>query len=129
MTLRGRGFALAIIGAAGSLVLAMPAAAHHSGGAFDHTKEVTVTGTVKEWRWANPHPAMTIIVADKSGPDASYYFEWPAPAQLQERGWTRNLATVGDKVKITYNPWKNGTPGGLFKDITAADGKSLKAGQ
>ena len=68
------------------------------------------------------------IVADKSAPVAGdYVFEYPAPVQMQDRGWTRNLAKVGDKVKVAYSPWRAGNPGGLFKDITGADGRSLKA--
>ena len=118
--------ALAALAITAPLALALPAAAHHSFGAFDRSKEMTVTGTVKVWRWTNPHPIMTIVAPDKSGADVDYVFEWPAPVQLQEKGWTRNLAHVGDKVLMKYNPWRNGSPGGLFQDITTPDGKTLK---
>lgn len=125
---RSRRLAFAALVVAAPLTMAAPASAHHSFGAFDRNKEMTVTGTVKTWRWANPHPTMIIVVADKPGADPTdYTFEWPAPLQLQEKGWTRKLATVGDKVTIKFNPWRSGSPGGLFQDITSADGKSLKA--
>ena len=41
----------------GALVcaLTMPVVAHHSPAAFDRTKQVTLIGTVKEFRWQNPH--------------------------------------------------------------------------
>jgi hypothetical protein len=124
----GRGLALAALGIAALFTRAVPAEAHHSFGAFDRSKEMTVVGTVKIWQWANPHPQMTITVTDKSAPVlGDYLFEYPAPVQMQERGFSRNLAKVGDQVKIKYNPWRNGMPGGLFNDITAPDGKSLKA--
>jgi hypothetical protein len=124
----GRRLALAALGFAAPLTLALPADAHHSFGAFDQSKEMTVTGAVKVWRWTNPHPMMTITVTDKSAPaQGDYVFEFPAPVQLQDRGYTRNLAKVGDQVKVKYNPWRSGNNGGLFKDITSPDGKSLKA--
>jgi hypothetical protein len=123
----GRPLALVALGIAAPLALALPAFAHHSFGAFDQSKEMTVTGTVKVWRWANPHPMMTITVTDKAAPtQGDYLFEFPAPVQLQDRGYARGLAKVGDTVKIKYNPWRNGSGGGLFKDITTPDGKSLK---
>jgi len=125
----GRPFALAGLGLAASVALAAPAFAHHSAGAFDRTKEVTVTGTVKEWRWANPHPSMT-IVADKSAPvQGEYLFEYPAPMAMQGQGYSRNFIKVGDQVKIKFNPWKSGAPGGLYQEISAPDGRSLKTRQ
>ena len=121
-----RRIALAALGMTGVLAVAMPAAAHHSFGAFDRTKEMTVTGTVKVWMWTNPHPSMTIVAPDATGKDVSYVFEFGAPVQLQEKGYTRKMVAIGDKVKTTYNPWRSGNPGGLFQDITTPDGKSLK---
>ena len=37
------------------LACVVPALAHHSPAAFDRTKEVKLVGTVKEFRWQNPH--------------------------------------------------------------------------
>ncbi len=125
----GRRLALAAFGIAAPLALAVPAVAHHSFGAFDRSKEMTVLGTVKEWKWVNPHPSMTVIAPDATGKDAAYTFEYPAPVQLQEKGWTRKMVAIGDKVKVKYNPWRSGNPGGLFQDVTTPDGKSLKTTQ
>ncbi len=36
------------------------AAAHHSASMFDQTKSVTLTGTVVEVRWTNPHGTILI---------------------------------------------------------------------
>jgi hypothetical protein len=115
-----------VVAAGAPLALALPAAAHHSFGAFDQSKSDTVLGTVKEWQWTNPHAFMTIAGQNEAGKTADYVIEWPAPMQLQQRGYTRNLAKVGDKVKLTFRPKKDGTPGGLFTDITSPEGKSLK---
>jgi hypothetical protein len=112
-----------------SVGVATPVLAHHSFGAFDRTKEMTVTGTVKEWKWSNPHPFMAVSAEGKPSADPAYTFEFGAPVQLQARGYTRKMVKVGDKVILKYNPWRNGDPGGLFTDITSADGKSLKTRQ
>ncbi len=44
---------------AGSLILAAaivaPASAHHSFAMFDMSRNIAMTGTVKEFRWSMPH--------------------------------------------------------------------------
>jgi hypothetical protein len=32
-----------------------PALAHHSFDMFDMSKQITLTGTIKEFQWTNPH--------------------------------------------------------------------------
>lgn len=52
------------------LVSAAPAWAHHSFDMFDMTKQVTLTGTIKEFQWTNPHTFTWIEVPnDKGGVD------------------------------------------------------------
>ena len=36
------------------------AAAHHSGSMFDHSKLMTIKGTVTEFRWVNPHASVSV---------------------------------------------------------------------
>ena len=38
-----------------ALLIVGTAFAHHSPIVFDRTKQVTITGTVTEFRWGNPH--------------------------------------------------------------------------
>ena len=49
--------AIARLELAGSIILASAshAPAHHSAAAYDTAKEVRVTGTVLQYRFANPH--------------------------------------------------------------------------
>ena len=49
------------------LVIAATAWAHHSGAGVDRTKTVTITGTVKEFRWTNPHSWIDLEVTDAKG--------------------------------------------------------------
>ena len=39
------------------LVVHAPLGAHHGAAAFDTNRDLTLTGTVTEWIWANPHSA------------------------------------------------------------------------
>jgi hypothetical protein len=106
------------------LALAIPLAAHHSMAGFDRNKSVTLSGTVKQFKWANPHAWIEMEVATDKGPQM-WNFEMTAPAQLIRAGWKSSSLRPGDKVSITARPQVNGEPGGLFVSVTLADGKVL----
>ena len=109
------------------LVLVMSAAvgAHHSAAGIDRTKSVTVTGTVKEFRWQNPHSWIDVDVPkDKGGSDV-WSVEMTSPTFLLRAGWKSSTVKAGDKVSITMRPFKNGDPGGLFMSVTLPDGRVM----
>jgi len=114
---------------AGSLTVvalfAPTALAHHSAAGIDQTKTVTISGVLKEFKWANPHSWMDIDVADDKGQTKLWSVEMTAPAYLARAGWTSKTVKPGDKVTVTVRPMKNGDPGGLFVNITLPDGRVL----
>jgi hypothetical protein len=119
-------FIVALTGAALlATSLAAPASAHHSYAAFDRSKKITLTGTVKSWEWTNPHTWLTISIADpkKKGATQDWAFEGLAPGTLRPRGWSRLMVKPGDKVQITMNPRRDGTNGGTLVSLTLPDGK------
>jgi hypothetical protein len=119
-------FFVALAGAAIlTTTVAGSASAHHSYAAFDRSKKVTMTGTVKSWEWTNPHTWLTISVPDpkKKGAMQDWAFEGLAPGTLRPRGWSRLMVKPGDKVAITMNPRRDGTNGGTLVSLTLPDGK------
>ena len=56
-------------------------AAHHSATMFDHAKSVTITGTVVELRWVNPHVSLSVNGTIKEG-DEPALWEVDSPAEL-----------------------------------------------
>ena len=104
---------------------AMPVNAHHSGAMYDREKDVTLEGTVKEFKWANPHSWVEIEVPDKKGGIEIWNAEMTSPAILVKAGWKKTSLAAGDKVKLVVNPMANGTPGGLFVSITLPSGQQL----
>jgi len=81
-----------------------PVLAHHSPAAFDRTKEVKLVGTVKEFRWQNPHTWIEVIVADEKGKDVIWGVELTSPTYLIRAGWKSNIIKPGDKVTVVVNP-------------------------
>jgi hypothetical protein len=113
----------------GSLVIALCMAgtawAHHNAAGIDRTKTVTVEGTVKQFKWANPHSWVELEVPDKKGGVELWNAEMTAPTGLVRAGWKKTTIKAGDKVKVTVNPMANGTTGGLFVSITLPTGQVL----
>jgi hypothetical protein len=114
-----------ILAAGGALaLLAAPAAAHHSFAMFDQTKIVTLEGTVAEFQWTNPHAFIELQAAG----GRHWSIELNSPNNLKRQGWTKAALKPGDRITLRMSPLRNGKPGGLFLDLTKADGKLLDSG-
>ena len=116
-----------LLGCACVLLIASvaPVLAHHSPAAFDRTKEVKLVGTVKEFRWQNPHTWIEVIVPDEKGKDVVWGVELTSPTYLIRAGWKSNIIKPGDKVTVVVNPVRSGEPSGIFRSLTLADGRVL----
>ena len=102
--------------------------AHHSFAMFDHTNRVTLTGTVTQFQWTNPHVFIELDVADGSGGVKHYSIECASPNVLQRIGWKFADVKKGDKVTLLINPLKNGAAGGMLETATLADGRMMSDG-
>ncbi len=113
---------------AASLALGgVTAAAHHSAAAFDTQKDVTVNGTVKSYRFANPHVLLIVTVTKDDGSKVDMDVEAGAASVLNGLGFTRDSLKVGDLVTITGNPARSAADAHMLgKDLyKKADGKYL----
>jgi hypothetical protein len=118
---RGALLAMATLWAIGGTAFA-----HHSFAMFDRDKEVTLTGTVREFQWTNPHAFIEVDVSDRKGNPEKWAVEMNSPNNLTRQGWKSGMLKMGDKVSVTLNPLRDGKKGGLFVAITLADGKVMK---
>jgi hypothetical protein len=107
------------------LAFSTPAYVHHSGAMFDQEKVVTITGTVTEFNWTNPHASFRLDVPNAEGKVESWAIEMNSPNNLVHIGWKRSSIKAGDKVTAKIRPLRDGRPGGLYIGITLADGKYL----
>lgn len=100
---------------AASLVLLLEAApvfAHHGfAGRYDEANPVTVTGTVVEFQFMNPHSMITFDVKDDSGKVERWEAELGAAGSLHRAdGWDKDTLKPGDRVTISGPRAKNGAP-------------------
>lgn len=107
---------------------ATPAAlqAHHSFAAFfDPAKSVTVTGTVTEFRFTNPHGMIAIDVKKANGTVEQWRAETNAPVVLVQRGWCRDSIKPGMIVTIDGWPSRDGRKYMRMRAVKDAKGKPI----
>ena len=94
-----------------ALLLASPALAHHGfAGRYDEEHPVTVTGTVVDLQFMNPHSFIFFDVTDKTGKTVRWQAEMGGAMQLnRSEGWTRTILKAGDKITIVGPQNKNGS--------------------
>ena len=113
----------AAIGLLGAAVL--PALAHHSTVMFDKDQEVKLTGTVKQFTYANPHAFIQIVVQQPEGSAIEWRIATEASVALGRAGIERMSLQPGEQVTVRAHPLKGGQPGGWLIDVTKSDGTVL----
>ena len=110
------------------LATALPASvsAHHSYAMFDHSKEIALRGTVKEWQWTSPHTWLYMLVPNpKGGEPLKYSIEGGNPGLLRRQGFAKGSMAPGDKVTVFMSPLKSGQNGGAINAVQLPNGKVL----
>src|ERR1700687_1966069 len=113
--------AFAVIAAS---VFAVQAQAHHSFAMFDHEKLISISGTVKEFEWTNPHAWIHIVSADAdaaAGRNVDWSFEMGSVGQIAAQGWKSDSIKSGDKITVEAHPLKDGSRGGQYQSVKFAD--------
>ena len=119
---------LAVI-VAGVVTCGATAAAHHSLTAeFDTDRTVTLTGSIVEMKWTNPHAWLYIDVKDDQGQAQKWAIEFATPNQLYRRGWTRDDLPAGAVVTVSGYPSRDKAPRISSTDVKLPDGRTLFAG-
>ena len=105
-------------------------AGHHSAAMFDASKQVTLTGTVKEFQWTSPHCWIQLLVTNPARPNAApleWGIEMDNPVGLSRHGWKPGSLKPGDKIVVVAHPLRDGSRGGQVVSVTK-DGKPVGTG-
>lgn len=106
-------------------LISIPMFAHHGASEYDMTKIVTLTGTVKQLQFVNPHTLLVFTVKEDGGKAIEWEGELPSPNLLSRRGWSRSTLKPGDQVTVIGAPAKNGEKGMQVKKLVFPDGHEL----
>jgi hypothetical protein len=101
-------------------------AAHHSTSMFDHSRTLTISGTVLELRWTNPHVSLSVNGVIKDKPDDTptlWLMEMTSPGNLvRAGGWSRSAVKPGERVEVEMAPLRDSDKkGGALKKLTLVD--------
>ena len=111
-----------------ALALAGPAFAHHGGSAYDTSHPLTLTGTVKEFQFIQPHPLITLEAKDDQGVVTEWSVEMTAPNHLVHYGWSGKKLKPGDQITVTGSPSKNGLKVLNLRKISYTNGAEIPLG-
>ena len=107
--------------------LSVPVQAHHSFTMFDHDKTITISGTLKEFEYINPHCWLHIVAEDPvTGKAVEWSFEMGSVAQIAVQGWKADSVKAGDGISVEAYPMKDGSRGGQYQSAKLSDGRSFK---
>ena len=105
--------------------VAMPLAAHHSWPvSFDRL--VTVKGTVMEFRWANPHPMITLEAEANDGRTERWEIGGPAIIRMEANGWTKSTVKTGDVITGIGYQFADGQKILRLERVVLPDGKEIR---
>ena len=118
---------------AGAALATSPLHAHHGQAAYDREKSVTVTGTVTQFDFVNPHVLIHLSVQEADGRSVEWAGELTNPnrlarLQLGDVQWRRDLIKPGDRITLTGNPARNGAPALFLTKVVDGAGKPLIGG-
>ena len=103
------------------------AQAHHSFSMFDKEKMITISGTLKEFEWTNPHCWLHVVTTDPAtGKNVEWAFEMGSITQIAAQGWKVDSVKPGDKITISGHPLKDGSRGGQYRSVKLPDGRSFQ---
>jgi hypothetical protein len=110
------------------VITAGSAAAHHAPSAiFDMKKKVSMTGTLTEVNWVNPHIVVMLDVK-KDGAMETWKFESNPPAWFRQVGVSRNdfAKALGQQVTVEAVIAIDGSKYGYMQKVTMPDGAVME---
>jgi Family of unknown function (DUF6152) len=114
-----------VFAAAAAALLSIPAWAHHSHTNYNTTEFITLSGTITEVAWTNPHVWVYMEVADAQARPQMWALEGGSPTSLTRGGWQRNSMKAGDKVSVRCHRVRDGSEGCLLGFVTNINGTAM----
>ncbi|MCP5144758.1 MAG: hypothetical protein H6978_08030 [Gammaproteobacteria bacterium] len=106
--------------------LCKPAAAHHSPAAYDTSKEITITGTIRDVSWGNPHIYIMLDVADgDDGQTKRVRVEAGSSSTVRPLGVSGSDFPIGEVIQVRGFASRRGSEAVMGLDVTNASGAIL----
>jgi hypothetical protein len=104
--------------------------AHHSYQLkFDNTKEITLSGVIKEVSWGNPHIEYILEVSNEIGAETEvelWSIPTAAPGVARSNNLSSNSIQIGDSVTFSGWPARNGSESMRALEVVLEDGNIFR---
>ena len=117
---------VAIFILAAAATVSAPLFAHHGTAAYDTTKEVTVKGSMTDFRFVNPHVQLYFEVRNGNGEVEKWQGELTAPNKLSRAGWDKHTLKLGDSITATGYVSKNDPHTMWIRKLIGPEGQPLQ---
>jgi hypothetical protein len=94
---------------------------------YDMANPVTITGTVTQFDWTNPHAHIYLDVKNDQGGIDHWDVEMMSLNHLKSYGWTHSTVKPGDVISCTGGRAKSGAPAMISSVMKLADGRMIKS--
>jgi hypothetical protein len=102
-----------------------PAFGHHAWHGYDMANVTSVSGTVTQFDWANPHVWISFEVKDDSGNIQKWNAGGPSPSRMAGTGWDKDTLKPGDRITAVGHRIEDGTYNIRLVKVVLADGREL----
>ncbi len=99
--------------------------AHHGSADYHVDRDVTVTGTIKEWKFSNPHTWVYLTVTRPGGGVEEWNGEGPPLQWASARGWSSGTLKAGETVRLVMYPSRHDPRSGLIRRIERDGAETL----
>ena len=107
--------------------LSLEARAHHSFAAeFSYDESGTITGTVVEVLFVNPHARYFIAIKDQNGKEILWDAQTRSPNALAAAGWSKDTIRVGEQITIEGNLGREGTRKIWIREVRLPSGELVR---
>jgi hypothetical protein len=98
---------------------------HHGTSTYNMEREISLTGTVKEWTFGNPHTWLWLTVSDSQKPTEEWSIESAPPNYLIGQGWSPSTLKAGEKLTVLISPLKTEPLRGILLEVKRSNGETL----
>ena len=107
------------------LIGAAVAGAHHGTSTYDMNTEISLTGTVKEWTFGNPHTWLWLTVSSAQKPSEEWSIESAPPTYLTGQGWSASTIKAGETLTALVSPLKTEPRRAILLEVKRNNGETL----
>ena len=108
---------------AATLIVSGTALAHHGWGGYDATRTLTLTGSIAESSYTNPHGRIVLTVNEPAG--KTWLVMLAPPARMKSRGLSEEMLKAGTTATVVGYPHRQNPDEVRAERITVA-GKTIE---